>query len=290
MPEEISKYLMDNREGIRKKFRQGMLPVSGEIRRSYERSVETGRSILQGDGSFQRWFFFNHFLHAGFLQARIDYDDETLYTFGAEILPWRRGRAFSSSKYPVLEENNLIVIEVRPHGDDRLLIQGILPSTLEQAGRKVLHDDVLPFAIRYYGNLPYFINQRPLDLWDPIEKEMTDSIESSLSRNDAITLSHLLFMNMRPYFEHMGEHRSLEVLNGIEIDIRNNLEPEERFFKLTPLSYVIISPGTESDEVRRRFRGVVFYVESLVLDFQFYQTVVDSFPIRANEIWRAIHL
>ncbi len=294
----VSKVIASSQDQIKRRFRESLESLPAYLVTEYEEGVTAARNTISGEGSFHRWILFYHFLLSGFLQARVMYDSDTVFAFGAEIFPWKvnRDNALDSEGEKrldrrMLAENNLVYLDL--YAEDRALplsIEGVIPATLENIGRKVVMDEVIPFSLRYYPRLPFFINRKPLDLWEPLEKRMVEGIEKSLLHHESVVLTHILFMNMRPYFEHMGEFRSLEVLEAIENDIRKMLLPLESYFKFSPLSYVVLTPDADEKAIRKRFRGMVFYVESLVFDYQMFQTTIAGLPVKPNDIWKTIHI
>lgn len=262
------------------------LPAS--IVEDYRESAEEARSSVTRFRSFSRWILVNLFLSAGALQASIRWNGAQVFAFGVEILPWESSE-WSLFGTPFQENLSLVQASGESHG--RVLnVWAVVPRETLVSSRAVLENDLLRYARNTYFHVPAMQERRLIDLTEPLLADLSAAIQGGLAGGKTVTVTHFRFQDMTHYFEMSGEHVAREILHSIQETIRQNLKKSDLLFALTPESYLVISPGAQSDVLHERFRTIYFQTHGLVLDYTIRVVSVDRQPVRLNKIWKELGL
>jgi hypothetical protein len=242
--------------------------------------------------SFGRWYLHQYCLFAGYLQAFFTCDEKTVFTFGAEILPWDSRATASLSPDLTAEGPGALLylqrqIQKREH---RLGAAVVLPARMERLGRNLLDHEILPFAQNLFLYMPGLGDPRRVNQLEVLNQRVLTVLQEELQKGQQVTLSHFKFQDLHIYLEMQGEHRTREILRGIIDYIHGNLKQKDLLVQLTPLSYIMISPGATGEQILERFRSIYFQIRSLVLEYQIHLTTISQPPIRLPEIWKELRL
>ena len=285
----ISPLLSSTRMDIVSHVTQAFRYMPEETYREYHSFLTTHLENSQSP-SFIRWILFNYFHISGFLQARVEFKGVPAFTFGVPVTPWSAIGGESEILDRIPEESRPRFIEVRSSSHNiELKISGIVPALLEEFCREILAKEILPLAQNYYFAIPGVHDRRHDNLFDQVVSLATQIIDANLQIGLPVSFTHFNFQNLESYFDFVGQHRSLDIIQKIEDMIRENLIPQEMLITMAPHSYLVITPGEKSDLIRKRFRDIFFHIESLVLDFSLYHTTVDQRPYFLDEVWRELN-
>lgn len=265
--------------------------LSPERQAEYRRSVEAGPGTGPG-GPYAAWRLYHYCLFSGFLQARLRFDGKTVFEFGARLAPWsedRAARSPSSVSEPLAPGLGLLQRE-RWRRDHWLEFDAVAPAALVELGEALLDQELMPFAIQFCFFQSALRDQRVINQAEYLDVSARAVITESLQREKPVTLTHFRFQSLHIYFELSGEHRSREITQEIMANIHRHLKKGDALIQVTPLSYVVLSPGARRDQIVERFRRIYFQIRSLVLEYEIFLATVDRFPVRLNEIWQALRL
>ena len=145
-------------------------------------------------------------------------------------------------------------------------------------------------AARYFFFKPDIQNERRIDHVEVLQSFARQALRGYLEQGTSVAISHFRFQDLRVYFEMSGDERTRDIMHAIVSTIRSNLKQRDMLFQLSPLSYVVVSPGAEREQIERRFKTIYFQVRSLVLEYRLTVVTVDRFPLRLNELWKDLDL
>lgn len=267
--------------------------IPGNVAREYLDSVKYVTETGSKSNSLHQIILLRYFLLSSFLQGIMEVDGNRVISFGAHIINEKTGN-IRKSMVPFFDREDgeglsqierMITVQ---NADIRLT--GIIPTVVRPKVSIILHEELETFLINHYGYRPDLYRAQPLDIWSPLEEHLIETIRRSYHLKSSVTITHIMFQRMGQYFEHMGEMRSYDTLKKIEMTINSNLMEDEVMIRICPLSYFVLTPGSSTEDVRRRFRKLVFYVDSLVLDFSIYHSAVTELPLRINDLWQRLHV
>jgi hypothetical protein len=299
--EEIQESLLDVRER-----------VGAEVFEAYLSALEHLHAA--GDErDFGGWFLSQYCLFAGFLQAEFVFDDtQSVLRFGAEILPWRKPGRVTNDQGEVPDETEaestragtalppaltaegpgalVELCRIVRRRDHHLSVRVVLPARLEDLARNLLDHEILPFARNLFFFTPALGDSRRIDHLAILNQRALGVLHERLDQGMHVTISHFKFQDLHIYLEMQGEHRTREILRGIIEYIHGNLKKQDLLLQLTPLSYIMISPGATQEQILERFRSIYFQIRSLVLEYQIYLTTVSEKPVQLGEVWKDLKL
>lgn len=286
----ISPLLSDSAGRVRAALDTVWSDLPRERQSEYRRSVETGPGSGPG-GPYAAWRFFHYSLFAGFLQARLRFDGKTVFEFGARLAPWGDDDSAQrpAAAAPIPPGLGLLRRE-RWRRDHWLEFEAIAPRSIADLGEALLDQELMPFAIQFCFFQSALRDQRVINQAEYLDVSARAVITESLQREKPVTLTHFRFQSLHIYFELSGEHRSREITQEIMANIHRHLKKGDALIQVTPLSYVVLSPGARREQIVERFRRIYFQIRSLVLEYEIFLATVDRFPVRLNEIWQALRL
>ncbi|MEQ9366811.1 MAG: hypothetical protein RIF32_21405 [Leptospirales bacterium] len=300
--EEIQESLLDVRERLgRDRFE------------AYLQSLESLQASDDDPEGFGHWFLRQYCLFAGFLQADFVFDDsQSVFRFGAEVVPWQklerrfdqRGELSDENEHDATRSGTTLPRELCAEGpgalvelskvvryrDHSLSVRLILPARLEDLARNLLDHEILPFARNLFFFSPGMGEARRIDHLAILNQQALAVLNERLEQGMQVTISHFKFQDLHIYLEMQGEHRTREILRGIIDYIHGNLKKQDLLLQLTPLSYIMISPGATQEQILERFRSIYFQIRSLVLEYQIHLTTVSETPVRLGEVWKDLKL
>ncbi len=300
--EEIQESLLDVRER-----------VGAERFEAYLESLEKLQSEAAPDRGFGDWFLSQYCLFAGVLQAEFLFDDvQAVFRFGAPLIPWQALDRPLTADGEVPDENDpeetrrgtALPLELSAEGpgalvelrkvvrrrDHNLSARLILPARLEDLARNLLDHEILPFARNLFFFTPGLGDARRVDHLAILNQRALGVLNDHLEQGQPVTISHFKFQDLHIYLEMQGEHRTREILRGIIEYIHGNLKKQDLLLQLTPLSYIMLSPGATQEQILERFRSIYFQIRSLVLEYQIHLTTVSEKPVRLSEVWKDLKL
>ena len=290
---DISPILNRSMRNIRESLKEvlGYLPES--FYQDYWTYVQNVKDRPENLTTGIHWCLFHYFLYSGFLQMRISLNGVEVLTHGAEILNEQKIELTDSSIPILCGEENLTLSYIyrkleSDENSDVLEFEGIVPSQILNLVRAVVDLEILPLAKNYYFYDPVFCHPWIHDYFVLIERECNSVIAKEVSRKKQVTVSHFLMQDPSQYFEVLGEHRSGEIIKDIKNTIGNHAKKTDLLLSLNPRSFLLLSPGMESGQVRQRFENVFFQINSLVLDYEVYSHTIREFPVNLLEIFEKI--
>ncbi|MCR9143261.1 MAG: hypothetical protein NXI24_13480 [bacterium] len=280
---------------------------------AYLRSIESLHSPNDEQQSFGQWFLDQYCLFAGFLQVDFVFDDaQPVFRFGPAIVPWQQpGRRLDeqgdipdetvanethagSDLPPHLSAEGpgalMELCKVVRHRDHHLSVRLILPARLEDLARNLLDHEILPFARNLFFFSPGLGDSRRVDHLAVLNQQALAVLNERLEQGMIVTVSHFKFQDLHIYLEMQGEHRTREIFRGIIEYIHGNLKKQDLLLQLTPLSYIMISPGATEEQILERFRSIYFQIRSLVLEYKIHLTTVTESPVRLGQVWKDLKL
>lgn len=286
----ISPLLSDSAGRVRAALDEVWADLPPERQAEYRHSVEAGPGTGPG-GPYAAWRLYHYCLFAGFLQARLRFDGKTLFEFGARLAPWgdEASRGAAGPAAPAPPGLGLLRRE-RWRRDHWLEFEAVAPRSLADLGEALLDQELMPFAIQFCFFQSALRDQRVINQAEYLDVSARAVITESLQREKPVTLTHFRFQSLHIYFELSGEHRSREITQEIMANIHRHLKKGDALIQVTPLSYVVLSPGARREQIVERFRRIYFQIRSLVLEYEIFLATVDRFPVRLNEIWQALRL
>ena len=284
--EEIQESLLDVRERL-----------GPERFEAYLNSLQHLHEDPPPEAWFGAWYLHQYCLFAGFLQAIVRYNGSRVaFRFGVEIAPWemdRRAAELYELPAALTAEGPGALMQMRHLNvlrDHRFTVRVILPARLATLGRNIIEQQILPFARNTFFYTPGLGDPRRIDHLAVLNQRALAVLNRHLERGEIVTISHFKFQDLHIYLEMQGEHRTREILRGIIEYIHGNLKKRDLLLQLTPLSYIMLSPGATQEQILERFRSIYFQIRSLVLEYQIHLATVTETPVQLNEIWKELKL
>jgi hypothetical protein len=226
--------------------------------------------------SWIRWTLFHYSLLSGQLNARLRNGDDILFQTGIEIEP--------TAKLATIEAG-------RKRDDINLHFQATVPASIESLCAAILHQELMPLAANYFLYDPALIDSRSVNLLQKSEEKISELIDSAFLDTELVTLSHIRFQDLRPYFEITGEYRSHEIIQEIAGILERNLKQSDILLEITPVSYLVLSPGVDNDKMLERLKSLYFSIKNLLLDYKITcATIRAGTEINFSKIWSDLKL
>ena len=105
-----------------------------------------------------------------------------------------------------------------------------------------------------------------------------------------VTISHFHFQEMKIYLEVTGEQQTREFLNEINRTFQRNLKKKDTVIQISPVSYLVLSPGATTRIMTERFKHIFFMIKSLILEYKLDIYTVQQLPVEIHEIIRRLKL
>lgn len=226
-------------------------------------------------GSITRWLFFMTCLHAGLASMTLTDGPSIVLAYGVQL----PSKSWPDS-FKRVERSFFL-------GGHHLTLAGYLPASLHDISESILDALVVP-AENVFLNTQGLREKTLQNVFLSVERDMLPLLEGYLERGTPVTLTHFLFQDLRIYFSLSGEYRSGEIMDAIERTIRENLKKTDHIFRLSPLSYIVICPGADAEQLKHRFKGIYVQIRTLVLDYELRVHTVDRLPLQLNHVWSAL--
>jgi len=293
---------MDFTEIASKRFQQNIPFVKEHLGRLISRLpasvaedyLESNEKTSNGPMTFMRSMMYHFCLYSGFLQANVTLSGESLFTFGAKIIPWKdilpeplRSVPFADScQLDYLQEKRIL-----PHNQGTIEMHAILPSEIRTAAETLLSKDIMPFLRNYYAYQPAVRDMRYQDLFFlNAEERIKEIVHQAVLHKTNVCFSHLRFQDVRTYFEILGEHKSMETINMIYNTIKGNIKEKDSIFILSPVSYLVVSANSEPKVISSRFSGVYFHVSNVIIDYDLFQKTISQEPDDYFTLWQELRI
>ncbi len=290
--EAAGRRFIQNGPALKENLLHALHRLPESLREEYLTSAER---FSGNQTTFIRWMMHNYCLHAGFLQARIALSGNTLFTFGAEIVPWD---LWLTDEADCVRQNitlpDLACLRIKrplPEQQGSMDFDGILPAVSRAAAESVLTRDVIPFLRNYFAFQPAVKDNRYEDLFThSIEDKVREIIRQSALHGGSVCLTHLRFQDTSSYFDLMGEHRTLETIHSIFSLIRSKIKEKDSVFILSPVSFLIVSPDSDRNSVTSRFADVYFSLGSIIIDYDIIQYTLTEEPDTFFPVWQELRI
>lgn len=260
--------LSRNRARIREALEAGLGTLAPELVKSFESNLKTA-----GAGSTTRWLFQMICLNAGFASVNLTMGTVAIFSYGIET-DWEDKKA----TWARIERSFSV-------GEITLTFIGVLPRSIKDLAEAALDSTLLVHAENVFLNSQGLREKNLQNVFFNIERDTKPILEEILNTGVPVTLTHFLFQDLRVYFSLSGEYRSQEIMDSIQEVISENLKKSDRIFRLSPLSYIVISPGADSQQIQARFKSIYIQIKSLVLDYDLRLCTVSQLPVRFTQIW-----
>lgn len=256
--------------------------------RAYLNALDPQDTDERNRSSKIRWLLHYAFLYSGALQGIITVDGRNVYSFGAEFIPWSGSRL----DLPVDVTADLLTTVVRKESENDLdlVLTAVFPKKIAESVSRLVEAEIIPLARHYFLYLPGLkdpqmvdLNKRIIDLCQPVA-------EKAAKLGQPLSITHFHFQDMSVYFEMSGERRTFEILEEIIRIIRENLKKNDFLIQLSPLSYLVFSPGARKEQILGRFRSIYFYIKSLVLEYEMHIITLESAEIDWTQVWANLRI
>ena len=290
---DISRHLARDQEIIHKSLARacGLLPerVFAEYSASARKMVDQPELL----NSSIRWFLYHYFLFSGFIQGIVAYDDQPVFTFGAQLLPWDINQDrefppdfFQAPAHGIPAASALTrIFRTEQRGHRRLSVEGVAPNDIEPIVSSMLDLEMMPIARNYYFNDPGIQDHRVVDYLSQVEEQCDVLCARTVETANVFSVSHFRFQDMSIYFEMSGEKGGGELMQAIHQVIRQNLKRSDVLFQLSPFSFLALSPGADRSQIFERLQNVYFGYKSLYMDYQLRVVTLNEHPDDWSEIW-----
>ena len=230
---------------------------------------------------FPKWVMYHYFLMSGFIQATVCYCDTPIYTFGAgELL-----------KNPANHNAEIFPIDLSYREQEKTLtIKGYVPTKIHAISKKITEMDILPFCKNVYFFMPSLNDERKMDVFSPLENHLKQIIQKGLEEYPTVCFSHFRFRSLHVFFEFLGQQNSAEITEKILALLNTNFKKIDYIFQLSPLSYLVVSPGISGRSIKNRFQGIYFQVRSIIIDYKLMTTDFHSNPASFAETWEELEI
>jgi len=288
---DISRVLTRAQTDIRRHLGRALALVPERVHDEYLESVRAVRENPALLSSSMRWFLHNYFLFTGFLQLVVHFREKPVFSRGAEILT--KERAAEQFAEDVRDNPQISVTHLQHRETSRgmlLEIDGVAPAPVAEIAATIMDNEILPLARNYYFNMSDLRDPRLVDLNRAAEEPLLAVLEREIGDGRPVSLTHFRFQEMHLYFEILGEHRTREIIREIIATIRGNLKKGDYLFQLSPLSYVVLSPGARQEQIERRFESIYFQIKTLILDYDLTVATVDALPVRMYRLWEDLRV
>ena len=260
--------LIRNQDAIRENLETALGTLPTDLALSFESDLKRA-----ADGSLTRWLFQMICLHSGFASVTLFAGPIAIFSYGIQ--------SDSRTMPPdVWTEIDLPFIV----GEHRLRFYGILPIKNKQFATQA-SDSLLVHAENVFLNSHGLREKSIQNIFFHVEKELRPLLEALLEQGTPVTLTHFLFQDLRVYFSLSGEYRSGEIMDSIQKTIKENLKNTDSIFRISPLSYIVLSPGADAAQIETRFKSIYVQIKSLVLDYHLKLFTIQRMPVRFSQIW-----
>ncbi len=260
--------LVRNQQLLRENLEAALGTLPSELAQSFEQDLRRA-----AQGSLTRWLFQMICLHSGFGSVTLYAGPIAVFSYGIQTdlrsLP-REAWVETEKEFQV--------------GEQKLRLYGILPAKSAAITNQAI-DAILVHAENVFLNSHGLREKSIQNIFAPVERELRPILEGILADGTAVTLTHFLFQDMRVYFSLSGEYRSGEIMDSIQKIIRENLKGTDTIFRISPLSYIVVSPGADASQIEARFKTIYIQIKSLVLDYHLKLCTVQRLPVRFSQIW-----
>jgi hypothetical protein len=223
-------------------------------------------------GSVTRWLYFMTCLHAGLVSMNLTDGPSTVLAYGVQLpkSAWPPG-------FKQIERDFFL-------GGHHLVLSGWIPDTLADLSEQILDALIVP-AENVFLNTQGLREKTLQNVFLSVERDLAPILEAHLQQGTTVTLTHFLFQDLRVYFSLSGEYRSGEIMDSIQKTIAGNLKKTDQIFRLSPLSYLVVCPGAEPEQLKQRFKGIYVQIRTLVLDYELRVHTVRQLPLQLNRVW-----
>jgi len=262
--------LLRNREKIRESLESALGTLSSELVGSFESDL---RRSSEGS-SLTRWLFQMICLHAGFAHVTLSTGQIAIFSYGIQT-DWS---LLPSDVWGNIEREFLV-------GEIKLVFKGNAPATVIDLAEAAFEGCLRIHAENVFLNSQGLREKSLQNVFFNVERDCRPILEGMLRDGHPVTLTHFLFQDLRVYFSLSGEYRSQEIMDSIQKTIKENLKNSDHIFRLSPLSYLVVSPGADASQIKARFKGIYIQIKSLVLDYELRLCTIRNLPVRFTQIW-----
>ncbi|MDH5655189.1 MAG: hypothetical protein OEZ34_04740 [Spirochaetia bacterium] len=233
--------------------------------------------------NFQEYMIYHYLLLTGFIHATIYYNGASVLVFGGTELLKEESKI--QSKY------SLGKIELGFQENDKsILLKGYVPLEIESVSKKISELDIIPFCKNLYFFKPELNDERKLDVYTPLEKNIHNLISRDLENYPSICFSHFRFQSLHVFFEFLGMQNSIEITEIIVKQLEKYFKNCDAIFQLSPGSYLVISSGITGKKIVNRFQGIFFQARSIILDYTLKTSDINSIPESYSDLWKELEI
>lgn len=225
-----------------------------------------------------------YLFEGGFLQAVFFNGQRPFFSFGAEILTVD-GILYTREIPQMLQIHRM---EGGPKGTWQAI--ALSPASLGSLPRSIFEDRIMPVLQETLIRMPSLQYNDYSDLFVDFEESIRDAINTILDSTGICHVAHLHFQDFSSYFDILGEHRSLAILDNLDTMLKNNIKADDRIIRLSPQDILILFQSTDSESIKRRFRSIYFEIDSLVFDYDLNIIPIKKKPVQMGELWQDLRI
>ena len=277
--------LMENaRSTIKSSLEESFSHLDSRIFESYLDGIKSEVKDEHFLNDFSHWVLHHYFLLSGYLQATVYYGNTAMYSFGSSEL--------LKNQEELLKNNtHLSYLQLTYRENDKfLLIRGTVSSGIEGIAKKITEMDIIPFCKNMYFFTPSLNDEKKLDIYTPLKNHLSQILDQGLEEYSSVCFSHFRFRSLHVFFEFLGQQNSTEMTDKIMELLNKYFKNSDSIFQLSPVSYLVISPGITSRKIQNRFQGIYFQVRSIILDYELFTSDYDTKPASYAEIWEELKI
>lgn len=287
---EFSPILSRTASEVQTTVEKFLAEIPSDRAEDFRRYRERFSARPEADGSLIHWLVINYFLRAGFLQGRIRIQDRTILSLGINLWSWEDEEVSPSGTDRMSRRGIQRLHVVGKEQGRRLELEGFVPDSLIESARSVLNFEILPLVRNYFRFQDLADEWSGCDLWRAVWDICHETLNQAIPEGRPVTFTHFRFQDLSLYFEVSGEHRTGDIIEEICKTIRTHTKNSDQVIRLSPLSYLAISPGARRDQIEARFQSIYFQPGMLILDYDLHVYTVDRLPVRLEEVWRELRL
>ncbi|MCB1173049.1 MAG: hypothetical protein KDK39_05775 [Leptospiraceae bacterium] len=176
------------------------------------------------------------------------------------------------------------------HQDQLLMVHMVCLKPLRRMCANLLDYELLPMIQNWFLEQPQYSQQQFIDHNRILHRILQDLIVPQLGSGVPVTLSYFRFQQLTTYLEAAGEKQSGELLQELLHLFHRNLKQSDTVVQITPIHYLVVSPGATTHIMRERFKHIFFTIKSLVLEYKLEIHTIQDLPVRMNDIWKNLNI
>lgn len=241
----------------------------------------------------------NYCIQGLIIQAHFHYKNQAIFEFGLNLLP--KEYLIPDTSYDAIQTiknrespdlpPGLSMIHRWFYYEDQVLDMCIITlKPLRRICANLIDYELYPIVESWYFNQPPLQQDNTLNQAAVLHRIFSDIIPPVLGTGVPVTISHFHFQELKIYLEVTGEQQSRDFFHELMKVFKKNLKQSDLVFQLTPVSYIVISPGATRRIMTDRFKHIFFMIKSLVLEYKLNIITIQKLPVVMNDIWKELNI